>query len=284
MQSQPPKCLTHEQPNASFPYNTAPEWKGQDVDSLSTWGARSPGSVANGQGRRLNRRERRAAEKHESKMCKGDATEVAAHEAGHAIAYYLSAEMIGFKPDETMDYIRIYSHVDARKANADGLTKGRTFSKDMEGLLDQSTDIHELVSSALSQDMDVMAWLCVMAFVSLMGPVTEAVLTMQDPIKVLGSSVSFGDVCQFKGYCSALELSDDEAVQFFSRTFDLCIATLKREDVTRALQALVKALIRQKKMTGRKACEIISSALTSDATTYQVCREIRSLFESPEWS
>jgi hypothetical protein len=136
----------------------------------------------------VNEHELLRAESGQRKMTKGYTLDkiAAVHEAGHAVARYLSADAMGFRAAEAIDYIKIAPPFSRPNLAAKTILApkpaifGPLYSRPMMDFLTNdpiSLDLAAAVNACKAQEIDVEMWAAVRAFICMAGAAAEAQFT-----------------------------------------------------------------------------------------------------------
>jgi hypothetical protein len=228
----------------------------------------------------MNRHERRAA-KAAARSAKIDRV-VAVHEAGHAVARFLTAADLGFSTNDAISYIEVApdagmtKSVDKRMTlRTQATTFGPMLSKEIQEMFEGECTslgglsgrpafeaLSEIITKARSAGIDVNKWLRAKSLISVFGAAAEARYTSKS----------------FEGVWKSYECEDDRrlAVQdcMIGGTTEVAdIGTLldeaeaaaenliERPEVWRAVLALADRLPAAGRFDGKKAASIIERAL-----------------------
>lgn len=213
---------------------------------------------------------------------------VAMHEAGHAVARYLTAGEMGYSPSEAIQRIEIAIADDMRPIgeSADGTkaflsqaaTHGPLFSKEIglagQSVLKRVSDgttvtgpvtgemLNEIVSRARAEGADIDGWLRARALQAVFGPMAEAAGTEASFEEIWNGDQAHHDAVTFLTDCALAGLSDVGQIQAF---LDTAIGRgrelMERPDVCQALVQLATHLSRNGTTEGPVVVRIIERAI-----------------------
>jgi hypothetical protein len=229
--------------------------------------------------RAMNRQQRRAAVKDARKQNRGAARVVAVHEAGHALGRYLTADVLGFQPEEAIAYIEVL--FDPRpRASLDGkatvsssaVTFGRMYSRHMDEFLKANPvpqdagrghpiTIDAEVKACRTGGVDVESWAGCKAFICMAGPAAEARFAGRPASDVVKSYECESDLRDAVRECMRAGKTAEEAQEVAKRALDKAEAVLAEPGHWRAVLALAESLPVAGRMQGRRAAAIIKQAL-----------------------
>jgi hypothetical protein len=219
----------------------------------------------------MNRREQRIAASHVRKAQLDPI--IAIHEAGHAVARYLTAAEMGFSVEESIIHIEI-SPGTSLGASSDGrtylisqaVTFGPMFSAEINELVGATTDLVEitgLVAAAVARGFDISTWLEARALITVFGPMAEAVARRKSFHDVWDSYESEADVRSLVRDSVIGGLRDKELDSLLNKTVERAAAMLQRPEILTAINALAEALPEAGRMDGKDAAAIIGRAMAS---------------------
>ncbi len=215
---------------------------------------------------------------------------VAIHEAGHAVARYVTAAEMGYSTGEIIHRIEIAADdpptaigtsADGTMALfSEGATRGPMFAKDMNAaagkvirgraLLDGTNAtgpltgdaLAEIVATARAEGADIDAWLRARALQAVFGPMVEAAYTQIPFEEIWNGNQAQSDAMSFFRDCALAGVADVSGIQ---RLLDGAIQRgnelLKRADVCRAVSALGLHLSQNGTTAGPIAVRIIEQAM-----------------------
>jgi hypothetical protein len=144
----------------------------------------------------------------------------AVHEAGHAMARYLSADAMGFRADEAIDYIEIAPpfsrpNLDAKSIlTAKAATIGPVYSRPMMDFLrtdSVSQNLTAAVEACKAHGIDVEMWAAVKAFVCMAGPAAEAQFTNRSLNEIANGYNCEHDIREATRYCLSAGMTTQKA-------------------------------------------------------------------------
>ena len=245
----------------------------------------------------MNKQQRRAAkamEKRDRATARvPKANLVAVHEAGHAIARYLTAGEMGYSTEESITSIEIASPGAKRYAgsSANGGTQlfiqATTFGPMLTNEMSQvrnrvaeregiSSDtalvgrkaldhLSQVISEARAEGVDIESWLQARALISVMGPAVEARLREKPVAEILESDESEGDLRGFIQDCTIAQVPTSEIDARIDAAIDRAVELLGDSNVIGAVNALAKHLLHNGTTDGETAVRIIGDAMETEA-------------------
>jgi hypothetical protein len=219
----------------------------------------------------MNRRERRTAVSHVRKAQLDPI--IAIHEAGHAVARYITAADMGIAVEESITHIEI-SPGTSLGASSDGrtylvsqaVTFGPMFSAEINELVGATTDLAEitcLVAAAVARGFDVSKWLEARALITVFGPMAEAVARRKSFHDVWESYECEADVRSLVRDGVIGGLRDKERDSLFNKAVERAAAMFRRPEIVAAVNALAGALPNAGRMDGKDAAANIDRAMAS---------------------
>ncbi len=245
----------------------------------------------------MNRKQRRAAEVRERKDRATaqfpKANIVAAHEAGHAIARYLTAAEMGYSPEEAITSIE-FAASDATSyagTSFDGkaqlYTQATTFgpmlTKEMErvakrvhermGFLPGKTlggregfnHLSQVISEARADGVDIEPWLQARAVIAVMGSAVEALVRNKPFFDIWESHESEDDLIGFVEDCTVAQVPASEVSSRIDAAVERANELLKDSNVIDAVNALATQLLHNGTTDGKTAARIIGDAMGTEA-------------------
>jgi hypothetical protein len=227
----------------------------------------------------MNRHQRRAA-KAKGKSAKIDPV-VAIHEAGHAVARYLTAEDLGYATDQVISYIDV-SPTTSGGRSVDGTmsltlqatTYGPMLSKEIQEIAarefadimksNQFTMEHaaQAVAIARSEGADISKWLRTRILTGVFGAAAEAKFLGQALEDVWGAYETEGDMRDAVQDCFLAGVTEEDAIQTFIDEAHARAATLiEQPEVWRAVVVLADSLPESGKFYGKQVAAIIRAAM-----------------------
>lgn len=216
----------------------------------------------------LNRHERRAARA----QARQDMKIVKVHEAGHAVARYLTAATLGHNVEEAIDSIE--THFDEMPTvSSDGkmliskqaTTWGPMYSRPMVDVLQSSLKNDTLeadVAQCIAAGVDVKKWAEAKAVICMSGPVAEAFYTKREVKTVMMSYECENDRRNAVRDCILAGLSRDEGSPIIDGAIEIAMNSFARPEVWRAVLTLADNLPSQGQLDGKRAAEIIKQAMS----------------------
>ena len=144
----------------------------------------------------------------------------AVHEAGHAMARYLSADAMGFCADEAIDYIEIAPPFSRPSLDAKSIltpkaaTIGPVYSRPMMDFLrtaSVSQNLTAAVEACKAHGIDVEMWAAVKAFVCMAGPAAEAQFTNRSLNEIANGYNCEHDIREATRYCLSAGMTTQKA-------------------------------------------------------------------------
>jgi hypothetical protein len=168
----------------------------------------------------VNENELLRAKNGQRKMAKGyNLDKIAAvHEAGHAVARYLSADAMGFRASEAIDYIEIAPPFSRPNLGAKSILApkpaifGPLYSRPMMDFLKTdsiSLDLTAAVDACKAHGIDVEMWAAVKAFICMAGAAAEALITNRSLSELANECEN--DLVDATRYCLAAGMTTQEA-------------------------------------------------------------------------
>ena len=245
----------------------------------------------------MNRHQRRAAmagERRSRTTAPGsDANIVAAHEAGHAIARYLTAAEMGYSTEESITKIEIRSpgastylgtSIDGT-ANlfARATTFGPMLTKEMGQVINRVAErtgvpletlpagregldfLSQVISEARAEGVDIESWLQARALIAVMGPAVEALLKAKPVAEILESDESEGDLRGFIQDCTIAQVPTSELSSRIGAAAERASELLSDSNVIAAVNALAAHLLHNGTTEGKTAVRIIGEVMETEA-------------------
>ena len=245
----------------------------------------------------MNRQQRRAAK---ARARKDFATAhapvayiVAAHEAGHAIARYLTAAEMGYTTEEAITSIEIASpgakpyagtSVDGSKQfYIQATTFGPTLTKEMGEVAKRVGDrmgirpgktlaglegldhLSQNISEARADGVDIEPWLQARALIAVMGPAVEALFREKPVDEILESHESEDDLRGLIQDCTVAQVPTSELSSRIDAAVERAVELLSDSNVIAAVNALATHLLHNGTTDGKTAARIISDAMGIEA-------------------
>ena len=142
----------------------------------------------------------------------------AVHEAGHAVARYLSADAMGFRAADAIDYIEIAPPFSRPSLGAKSILApkpaifGPLYSRPMMDFLKTdsiSLDLTAAVDACKAHGIDVEMWAAVAAFICMAGAAAEALFTNRSLSEIANQCED--DLEDATRYCLATGMTTQEA-------------------------------------------------------------------------
>ena len=248
----------------------------------------------------MNRQQRRAA-RAKSKTVAVDPV-VAIHEAGHAVARYLTAEMMGLSKEESVSSIDVHvarempkgKSVDGKMVTSvQATTFGPMFSKEIDAVrlamgtakgwsdlpakelaakLNSLENMRELIETARDQGCDVGQWLRARAIIMVAGAAAESLYREVPWHEVWDGYEAEGDKRDLIGDLMSSGLADDELANAEYAEADAAYAWLRDRiintpGVLDALNALASRINKPGTIPGNTVIEIIHRAIEAANST-----------------
>jgi hypothetical protein len=232
----------------------------------------------------MNRHERRRAEREARKASSSFAEVVAIHEAGHAVARYLTAMEMGFDPSDAIAYIDVglvpvpYASMDGKAMLvSSAVTFGPMYSRPMIDHLHDNpvssaigaghpTTLETEVAACRNAGVDVLSWAKCKALVCMAGPVAESRFTARPIDEVVHSYECENDLRDAARDCLVAGMTEDEATNICDNALDLAKRIFAERDIWHAVVALADRLPAKGRLEGHRAASIILEALRSKQT------------------
>lgn len=250
----------------------------------------------------MNRQQRRAAERKSKKaaksrhlsMMKEDGQVIAFHEAGHAVARYLTAEEMGYSKDECIFSVEMSNGSPVLSNSVDGqmilvtqaTTFGPTYSKELDPYFNDVyadalpasgiqknvksfeveldlEDLRRKAEEAEAGGVDIDKWLKANALIAVMGPIVEAQVTKQEVDVVLDSYVAENDVGIFVRNCR-IGNRIDRVEEYYDSAIDEAIKHLEKTNTRKAIWDLGTHLMQYGTTSGKVAAKIIKDVFEDE--------------------
>jgi hypothetical protein len=198
----------------------------------------------------------------------------AVHEAGHAMARYLSADAMGFHTDEAIDYIEIvppYSRpsLDAKTILVpEAATVGPVYSRPMMDFLKAdpiSQNLTAAVEACKAHGIDVEMWATVQTFVCMAGAAAEAQFTNRSLREIANGYQWESDLSDATRYCLAAGMTRQEASKACNNALIWAREVFDDPQNWTAVLALADKLPSGGRIDGRRIEKIITQAMHGDA-------------------
>jgi hypothetical protein len=232
----------------------------------------------------MNRHERRAA-KAAARSAKIDGV-VAVHEAGHAVARYLTAADLGFSTNDAISYIEVAPNTAMTKSvdkrmifRTQATTFGPMLSKEIQETFKEECAglgglsgrvafdaLSEIITKARSAGIDVNKWLEARLLISVFGAAAEARYTSRSFEDVWDSYECEDDRRQAVQDCMIAGTSDVSDIgNLLEKAGAVAENSIERPEVWRAVLALADRLPAAGRYDGKKAASIIELTITSSS-------------------
>jgi hypothetical protein len=200
---------------------------------------------------------------------------VAIHEAGHAVARFMTAPLMGYEPSDALVRVEMFRPyavnfigTDGRPRYEGGKTYGPWFSKEIEAAavgitynsLEMSLDdMRPVIAAARAAGADVNGWTYAKVLQAIAGPAAEAKATGRPFYGVLAECE--GDNVHASLPCCAVGMSQGEAATLVAEALAHLKAEFAKPAVWNGLVTLAAALPREGRMQGCDCWAVYSSAL-----------------------
>ena len=222
----------------------------------------------------VNEYELLRAENGQRKMTRGYTLDkiAAVHEAGHAVARYLSADAMGFRGAEAIDYIEIAPPFSRPNLAAKTILApkpaifGPLYSRPMMDFLKTdsiSLDLAAAVDACKAQGMNVEMWAAVRAFICMAGAAAEAQFTNRSLNEIANEREN--DLEDATRYCLAAGMTTQEASKVCNRALDWAREAFDDPRNWAAVLALAGSLPSGGSINGGQIEKIITRAMNEDA-------------------
>jgi hypothetical protein len=225
----------------------------------------------------VNRHERRALKARG--LDTGLAKVVAIHEAGHAVARYLTADAMGFSVDKSIMYIEVafdpspHVSLDGKALmSSQAVTFGPMYSQPMTDYLRENPRAEGLgpchpdtikadVAACKAAGIDVVIWACAKAFICMAASAAEARFTGRPVGEVADSYECENDLHDAMRECFLAGFTDEETANVCDNALDHAVTVFADQRYWRAVLSLADSLPARGKLNGRRAAAIITRAL-----------------------
>jgi hypothetical protein len=207
----------------------------------------------------------------------------AVHEAGHAVAYFMTAKLMGREPADALWHVDMYHpdtalkflSLDGRRNHFIAMTCGSRFSKEIEaariavaaqcpeGTLTEECDA-DVIAAARAAGADIADWARASVLIRMAGPVAEAKetgLSFADDDQILTILAPEYDWTGAYTDCFLAGISSNEHQTFIDNAIAYLETKFEEPDLRNALLALAKALPKEGRMEGRECWKIFSNAI-----------------------
>jgi hypothetical protein len=194
----------------------------------------------------------------------------AVHEAGHAMARYLSADAMGFRTDEAIDYIEIAPPFSRPSLDAKSIltpkaaTIGPVYSRPMMDFLRTNSVFQNLtaaVEACKAHGIDVEMWAAVKAFVCMAGPAAEAQFTNRSLNEIANGYNCEHDIREATRYCLSAGMTTQKASKICNDTLNWAREVFDDSRNWTAVLALADSLPSGGRINGNWIEKIITRAM-----------------------
>jgi hypothetical protein len=198
----------------------------------------------------------------------------AVREAANAVARYLTANMMGFRADEAIDYIDIAPPFSRPSLDAKTIlapkaeTIGPVYSRPMMDFLKTdaiSRDLTAAVEACKAHGIDVEMWVAVKAFVCLAGAVAEARFTNRSLREIDNGHEWENDLSHATRYCLSAGMTRQEASKVCDNVLNWAREVFDESQNWNAVLALADSLPSGGRINGHQIAKIIMRAMHGDA-------------------
>ena len=207
--------------------------------------------------------------------------ELAVHESGHALGRFITAEPLGFAPEQAITYIEVRAvpvslgveSLDRKgRLHSQTVTFGPMFSRSLQEFIRAQAltgdsprevpldEIADILRKARAAGLDVDGWFHAKALSNVLGPMAEAHFLQKPVDDVLRGYAAEEDMRTIVKESRLAGMTTEELMAALDVIIDRAKQELARPEVWRAILALANRL-RPGRMSGRKAAEIITRAL-----------------------
>jgi hypothetical protein len=196
----------------------------------------------------------------------------AVHEAGHAVARYLSAHIMGFRAAEAIDYIEIAPPFSRPNLGAKSILApkpavfGPLYSRPMMDFLKTdsiSLDLTAAVEACKAHGIDVEMWAAVKAFICMAGAAAEALFTNRSLSEIANECEN--DLQDATRYCLAAGMTTHEASKVCNGALNWIREVFDDPRNWAAVLALADSLPSGGSIKGSQIEKIIRRAINADA-------------------
>ena len=235
----------------------------------------------------MNRRHRRAAAS-KARLATNRARKApldratAIHEAGHAVARILTARMMGWSPEQAVEYIEIgCTSPDRHSADRQALLVsqavcyGKMLSCEISGHLRGGAasfnEIRKAVAEARITGANIHTWVKAKALIAVFGAAAEARFRGVQIEEIWLSYACENDMHGFAGDCKVCDLDDHAIGDYVTSALGVATDLIADPDVWRAVQAIAEMLPNRGRVEGR---EIASTALAAGCPILELSSEV----------
>ncbi len=206
---------------------------------------------------------------------------IAIHEAGHAIARFLTVgDLGGYSEDAAIAYIEVHSdpaQAQSRDSfdkkatlHSQAITYGPRFPKQVSDAvlrLNSATDVTldeltAIFAKARDDGVHIDKWLRAKLFEIVSGPMAEAIFSQQNFWKIWDSYEAEEDLRAAVENCLLAGIDSDEIQPWIDEAAKRSLETFQRPEVWRATRALANSLPVNGRLDGKLAVGIIRGAMT----------------------
>jgi hypothetical protein len=194
----------------------------------------------------------------------------AVREAGNAVARYLSADTMGFRVDEAIDYIDIAPPFSRPSLDAKTIlapkaeTVGPVYSRPMMDFLktnEISQNLTAAVEACKAHGIDVEMWAAVKAFVCMAGAAAEAQFTNR-PLREIASGYEWEtNLSHATRYCLSAGMTRQEASKVCNTALNWAREVFDDPQNWIAVMALADSLPSGGRIYGYQVAKIITRAM-----------------------
>jgi len=197
----------------------------------------------------------------------------AVREAGNAVARYLSADLMGFRADEAIDYIDIAPPFSRPSLDAKTIlapkaeTIGPVYSRPMMDFLKTdaiSQNLTAAVEACKDHGIDVEMWAAVKAFVCMAGAVAEARFTNR-PLREIANGYEWeNDLSRATRYCLSAGMTGQQASKICNNALNWARDVFDDSRNWTAVLALADSLPSGGRINGSQIAKLITRAMHGD--------------------
>jgi hypothetical protein len=206
---------------------------------------------------------------------------VAIHEAGHAVARYLTAEDLGHATDPAISYIDVAPATPVGQSidgtmnlKLQAITYGPMLSKDIQEVAardfadimssNQFTMEHvaQVLATARSEGADISKWLHARILIAVFGAAAEAKFLGKPLEDVWGAYETEADMRDAVQECFLAGVTEPDAIEAIIHEAQVrAISLVDQPEVWRAVVAMADSLPGSGRLDGKKAVAVIRSAM-----------------------
>jgi hypothetical protein len=227
----------------------------------------------------MNRHERQKLKK--DKSTKMIDRVVAIHEAGHAVARYITAQDLGCTTDKSISYIDLAPYVPAggsidgtRKFFTQATTYGPMLSEELQQTVKRELanipsggvatlqDVAEAIAKARSEGADVSKWLRSKLLITVFGSAAEAMFSGKTPDETWNSYENECDCKDAVRECFLAGITESGEIEgLVEEAKTRAIHLIANAQVSHAVRSLADKLPATGRFDGKKAAAIIRAAM-----------------------